>query len=98
MFLNVHLRSIGANLEIESMLIHPTKCGYRNNKNNKNRKIENNGNNGKRTQGKNDWNGDSAINAGNIGGNVRYGFRGCNAGDAMIVCAGSVIAVIWINN
>ena len=54
MFLNVHLRSIGANLEIEPMLIHPTKCGYRNNKNKKNRKIENNGNNGKGTQGKND--------------------------------------------
>ena len=48
------MNSIVANLKIESMLIHPTKCGYRNNKNKKNRKIENNGNNGKGTQGKND--------------------------------------------
>ena len=83
---------MGYNLEIESMLIHPRTWGI------ETIKTKNNGNNGKRTQGKNDWNGDSAINAGNAGGNVRNGFRGCNAGDAMIVCAGSVIAVIWVNN
>ena len=33
-------RSLAHNLEIESMLIHPTKWGYRNNK------TKNNGNNG----------------------------------------------------
>jgi len=44
---------LAPNLEIESMLIHPTKWGIET-KNKKNRKIENNGNNGKGTQGKND--------------------------------------------
>ncbi len=47
----MQFRSLATNLKIESMLIHPTKWGYRNNKN---RKIENNGNNGKGTQGKDD--------------------------------------------
>jgi len=29
---------------------------------------------------------------------MRDGVCGYNAGDAMIVCAGSVIAVVWVNN
>ena len=73
--------SVTYNEKIEPMLIHPTKCGYRNNKNKKNRKTENNGNNGKGTQGKNDWNGNTAINAGNAGGDVRYSLWGCNTCD-----------------
>ena len=35
----------------------------------------------KGTKGRNDWNGDFAVNAGYTGGDVRNGFRGCNTCD-----------------
>jgi len=74
--------ALAANLEIESMLIHPTKWGYRNNKINK------------------------MKNKTNTTLELPEGSKATIAGKtltvllmlSMIVCAGSVIAVIWVNN